>query len=87
MKILETFLKVPENEKEDTHKKNLTICVRKRMKEGFILHNYEKRYQLGGERIQEMRSITARKYLELLDNSSESRAPILKERVCFLHDT
>lgn len=60
--------------------------MRKRTKDGIVKHNYEKRYTLGGERIQEMRSINSKKYLDLIAVPSESRAPILKERICFVHE-
>lgn len=52
-----------------------------------ILYNYEKRFTVGNERIQEMRSITAKDYLDLLKNKSDDRAPILKERTCFVYQT
>ena len=34
-----------------------------------------------------MRSITAKDYLDLLKNKSEDRAPILKQRTCFMYLT
>ena len=87
MKILETYLNAPQHELDDTSKQNLSVCVRKRTKQGIIHHKYEKRYSRGGERIQEMRSINAKDYLAFLENKSDEKEPLLKERVCFVYKT
>ena len=51
MTILETYLTVPPDELADRQKRDMTICVRSRKKQGLLLYNYEKRFTLGGERI------------------------------------
>jgi len=87
MKILETYLNVPADELADRKKQNITVCVRQRSKQGATVYNYEKRYMVGHERIQEMRQITAKDYIDLLKNKSDYRAPLLKERTCFVFQT
>lgn len=44
----------------------MSICVRERKKNGSKIYNYEKRYVLEGERIQELKIITAKDYVEFV---------------------
>lgn len=87
MTILETYLKLDKSKLRDQMKQNMTACVRQRKKQGLLLHNYEKRYTVGSERIQEMRSITAKEYFHHVKNKSNERGSILKERTCFVYKT
>ena len=60
-----------------------SICVRKREKEGMANFNYEKRLVLGGERIQEMRKISAREYVQMIKNRDQDAIPLIKTRTIF----
>lgn len=71
MSIKETYLNLPFQEREDSVKKNKTICVRQRITNGHKVYNYEKRYTVGGERIQEMRAISAKAYFDHIKNKNE----------------
>lgn len=46
------------------HADQLSICIRERKKNGQKTYNYKKRYMIGDERIQEIRIITAKEYVE-----------------------
>lgn len=61
--LKETFLPCS-NSIDDVNLDNLSICVRERRKEGGRIYTYDKRYLVGDERIQEMRIISAKDYLE-----------------------
>lgn len=65
----------------------MTICVRKREKNGHAMYNYEKRYSVSGERIQEMHTISAKDYLELCKNKADDRTSLQKKRTCFVYKT
>ena len=54
LKITETYLNNP-----DSADKNSSICLRSRQRNGLKTFNYEKRMTRGGQRIQEMRTISA----------------------------
>jgi len=85
--IYETYINVPIRLYEDLHRENITICVRERKKNGLKVYNYEKRYNVGDERIQEMRSISAREYFSYCKNKSETTVTLHKERICFVYQT
>ena len=71
MSIKETYLNLPENERGNSVQRNKTICVRQRVTNGHKAFNYEKRYTVGGERIQEMRAISAKIYFDHIKNKNE----------------
>jgi len=71
MTILETFLPVPAIDASLGHA-NASACVRRRDKNGFHMYTYEKRFIAEGERIQEMRSISPKEYLEFLSCKDDS---------------
>ena len=45
------------------------------------------RYEISGEKIQKKRQITAREYIELIENLDETKKKIIKTRQCFIYDS
>ena len=87
MSIKETYIKLPHEEEEDVHRQNVTACVRERKKHGLTLYNYEKRYVVGDERIQEMRTISAKDFVDYQKIRLETKQTLLKERTTFAYKT
>lgn len=44
------------------------------------------RYEAAGEHIKKKRGITAREFIELLENQDENRQRVKKTRVCFIYE-
>lgn len=65
----------------------LSICVRERRKDGSKFFNHEKRYMLEGERIQEMKIISAKEFVEYVRSSDSALKPLEKIRQKFIVDT
>ena len=61
--------------------------MRKRKNKGLTVYNYEKRYTVGGERIQEMRSLTAVEYFSNCKRKDSSKIALQKDRICFVYKT
>ena len=61
--------------------------MRKRKNKGLTVYNYEKRYTIGGERIQEMRSLTAVEYFSHCKRKDSSKIALQKDRICFVYKT
>ena len=81
MKVLETYL--------TSDKEGETIFVRARDSEdGNFSHNYEKRFERDGERIQELKMIKHKQYDKLVDAFADpSRKSIELLRTCFNYRT
>ena len=77
MKIHEHYLTIPEDSRATS------ICVKKREKNGLKNFNYEKRMIVDGERIQEMRNLSAREYMQLIKNHDPNTVPLKKVRTIF----
>lgn len=84
--IKETFLPCS-NSIDDVNIDNLSICVRERSKNGSKIYHYEKRYILGNERIQELRIISAKDYIEFVRQSDKSVPVLQKIRTKFFVET
>ena len=77
MKIEEHYLTVPEDSRATS------ICVKRREKNGLKNFNYEKRKIVDGERIQEMRNLSAREYTQLIKNQDVNTVALHKVRTIF----
>lgn len=71
---------------DDVNMDQLSICVRERKKNGSKIYNYDKRYVLEGERIQELRIISAKDYVEFVRSADNTLAPLHKLRSKFIVD-
>jgi hypothetical protein len=65
----------------------MSICVRQRSKNGAKIYQYEKRYKLEGERIGELRVITAKEFIEYQRSKDETIPELHKTRIKFIKDT
>ena len=80
MKILETYLQSDE--------RNMRFVRAKDHEEGNVSHQYEKRFEMGGERIQELRQLKQKQYDKLINNQTDtSRRPLEWLRTCFNYKT
>ena len=84
--IKETFLPCS-NSIDDINVDNLSICVRERKKDGSKTYIYDKRYIMGDERIQEMRIISAKDYVEFVRQSDKTIKVLEKIRTKFILQT
>ena len=80
--IKETYLKRQKNDDE-----NSSVCVRSRQRNGLTIFNYEKRLTRDGQRIQEMRTISAQEYLQLKQDMDKDSMPLVKTRTLFGYNT
>jgi len=65
---------------------NGTNVARKIGKNDSFIYSNEIRYFSNGEKIQKKKQITAREYIELLENKDTSRRQIRKIRQCFIYE-
>lgn len=61
--------------------------LRKIGKNDAFTYSHEMRYEINGEKIQKKRQITAREYIELLENLDDTKKKIIKTRQCFIYDS
>ena len=71
---------------DDVNIDQLSICVRERIKNGSKIYNYDKRYLLEKERIQELRIISAKDYVEFVRSADNSLRSLQKTRSKFIVD-
>ncbi|CDW74621.1 UNKNOWN [Stylonychia lemnae] len=64
----------------------IEVYLRKRGKNNSFVHNYEVRYTQNNQRIQEQKIITARKYLDLIQQKDTSMNSMIKRRTCFIYE-
>lgn len=60
--------------------------LRKVGKNDSFTYSHEVRYDINGEKILKKRQITAREYIELIENRDPNKNKILKTRQCFSYD-
>ena len=70
LKIEEHYLNIPEDSNATS------ICVKSREKNGLKNYNYEQRMIVDGERIQKMRNLSAREYMQLIKNQDTNIVPL-----------
>ena len=63
----------------------IEVYLRKRGKNFQYVHTFEIRYTQNNQRIQEQKIITARKYLEFLQQKDPERITLKKKRTCFIY--
>ena len=84
--LKETFL--PNHQTiDDIDKDQMEIKIRRRQRYMTKTYQYEKRYTLEGERIQELRIISARDYIEMNRARDPAKAELHKVRTRFVYDT
>ena len=50
------------------------------------IYNHETKFEINNERIQKKRQITAREYIEMIDNRDSSKKCVKKLRQCFIYE-
>lgn len=63
----------------------MSIMVKQRKKNGTNTYNYEKRFMRDGERVQEMRILPAKDYVELLRSACTHKLKLEKQRKYFVY--
>jgi CYTH domain-containing protein len=69
-----------------THEDQIDNVVRKIGKNDSYIYSHETKFLYNNERIQKKRQITAREYIELLDQKQPNKKHIKKLRQCFIYE-
>ena len=60
--------------------------LRKVGKNDSFTYSHEMRYDIKGEKIQKKRQITAREYIELCENTDNTKRTVEKTKQCFIYE-